>query len=308
MPKGFFTQSTTVLLERPIDVTALERCLEDFEIVRRTERSDNEWMGTPGLVLAMRPEVNGHVIVDLIDRPWPDGMGDPKTDLALFGAWSMGWFGPFVFPENLTRARTMSFAWPEGRELCDRHRAFVRIKSSYVLGAGDDAAVIPADYDAIAELDFVTQLSLGVLELPEAIAYFNPNGEVLLSRQRLLETLDWADDHDVVPLPVWANIRLFALDDQWSMMDTIGMEQMDIDDHEAWFLTHRYDPGEVDTFLRNATDYVLQEGPVIEDGNTMDGPGGIRWSARSVEDSRAPRTRQVLRWLPLDGSTPPSRF
>jgi hypothetical protein len=305
MPKGFFTQSTTVLLERPVDVAALERCLKDFQIVRRTETSGDGWMSAPGLVVAMRPEVNGHAIVDLVDRPWPDDMGDPKNDSALFGAWSMGWFGPFVFPENLVRARAMSFAWPEGRALSAGHRAFVRIKSSYVLGAGDDAKVIPADYDAISELDFLTQLARGVLELPEAIAYFNPNGEVLLSRERLAETLEWSDDHDVVPQQAWANVRLFKLNDEWTMMDTIGMEQMDIDDHEACFPSGKYDPAEVDAFLRTASDYVLQEGPVIEDENTMDGPGGIRWSARGADESLAPRPRQVLRWTPLDGSTLP---
>jgi hypothetical protein len=307
MPKGFFTQSATVLLERPFDLGALERCLKDFQIVRRAEPSNDPWMGAQGLVIGMRPEVNGHAIVDVVDQPWPDGMGDPNTDPALFGAWSMGFFGPFVFPEGLARARAMSFAWPEGRALSATHRAFVRIKTSYVLGAGDDVKVIPADYDAISELDFVTELVRSVLELPEAIAYFNPNGEVLLSRERLAETLEWADDHDVVPQQAWANVRLFKLDDEWTMMDTVGMEQMDIDDHEACFLTGKYAPGEVDAFLRTAADYVLQEGPVIEDGNTMDGPGNVRWSARSVEDSLAPRPRQVLRWTPLDGSTLPSR-
>jgi hypothetical protein len=307
MPKGFFTQSTTVLLETALDLRALERCLQDFQIVRRTEPSNNAWLGAPGLVVAMRPEVNGYVIVDLVDRPWPDGMGDPKTDAELFGAWSTGFFGPFVFPESLARAQAMSFAWPEGRALSATHRAFVRIKSSYVLGADSDANVIPPDYDAISELDFVTELARSVLERSDAIAYFNPNGEVLLSRDGLAETLAWADDHDVVPQQAWANVRLFKLDDARTMMDTVGMEQMDVDDHEACFSTGKYDPAEVDAFLRTATDYVLQEGPVIEDGNTMDGPGKIRWSAESVEASLAPRPRQVLRWTPLDVSTPPSR-
>jgi hypothetical protein len=306
MPKGFFTQSTTVLLERAFGLARLERALEDFEIVRRAVPAEDAWMGGPGLVVAMRPEVNGHVLVDIVDRPWPDGMGDPKSDLSLFGAWSMGFFGPFVFPENLARARSMSFAWPEGRELIARHAAFVRIKSSYVLGADEDAKVIPADYDSISELDFVTDVARHLLELPEAIAYFNPNGEVLLSRERLAETLEWADDHDVVPLPAWTNVRLFKVDAEWSMMDTAGMAQVDVDDHEAWFLTDEYRPEEVDAFLRNAADYVLQEGPVIEDGNTMDGPGGVRWVAKSVHESLAPPPRQVLRWTPLDGSTPPS--
>src|SRR5262245_21029159 len=132
MAKGFFTQGVTVLLARAIDVNALTGCLKDFEIARQVEPSDDGWMGGEGVVVAMRPDVNGYVLVDLIEQPWPDEMGDSERAAELFAAWSMGWFGPFVFPGNLERAQAMCFRWPEGKSIAAAHRAFVRIKSSYL--------------------------------------------------------------------------------------------------------------------------------------------------------------------------------
>jgi hypothetical protein len=51
--------------------------------------------------------------------------------------------------------------------------------------------------------------------------------------------------------------------------------QLDAPDHEACFPKDRYEASEVARFLRNTADYVC-EGPVIQDGDTMDGLGGNR--------------------------------
>ena len=305
MPKGLFTQSAMVLLERPIDLDTLAESLKDFDIGHRVEPSANGWMGGPGVVLDMRAAVNGYVLVDLVDRSWPDQLGDVKEQGDLFGAWTLGFFGPFTFPDNLAHAQAMSFAWDEATAVSSRHRAFVRIKSSYSLGAVPDAPVMPSDYAALPELEFVTNVARAALRVPGALAYFNPNGEVLRSPEGLDDELAWHRERELIPLPAWANVRLFALTDKWALMDTIGMEQLDVADQEACFLTGKFQPQEVAGFLRNATNYVLEHGPVIQDGSTMDGPGGLLWTARTVEKSLAPRPRSVLRWIPDDGSRPP---
>jgi len=303
--KGSFTQGVAVLLERAVDVPDLREYLRAFEIARTIERSGDSWMGAPGLTIAMRPEVNGYVVVDVIDRPWPDAMGDPKQDSMLFGAWAMGWFGPFVYPGSLERAQQMSFAWADATAVSTRHQAFIRIKSSYVLGADQKARITPEDYAPIPELEFVTSVARALLEHPAALAYFNPNGEVLRSPEGCAEDVVWHRDHDVMPLPLWSNVRLFSLAPGWTLMDTIGMEQLGVDDQEACFSSDRYAPPDVARFLRNATSYVCTQGPVIRDGDTIDGPGGLRWSARTIEQSRAPRPRRVLRWIPMDGASVP---
>jgi hypothetical protein len=305
MPKGFYTQCVAVLFERAPKLDELAASLVGTPVVRRTEPGKNIWMGGPGLVLAMRPEVNGYVQVDLVDRRWPDHLGDPKGEAELFGAWSMGFFGPFTFPEGLSRAQQMSFSWPEVPAVVSKHTSFVRVKSTYVLGAADDAPLLPADYAALPELELVTDVARALLEVDGAVAYFNPGGEVLRSLPQLDDDIRFHRQQGLPNLPSWSNVRLFRLTPSWTMMDTIGMEQLDVDDHEACFETRKYSPQEVDRFLRNATDYVRSKGPIIADRDTMTGPGGIAWQAHSVEKSLAPRPRSVLRWLPLDGAEVP---
>jgi hypothetical protein len=105
MPKGSFTQSAIILLDGPVSTQSIASCLNDFDIVRTLEDSDdNKWMCGPGLSLARRPDVNGYVVVDAFDQQWPDHTGDAKEQWQLFGAWTMGWFGPFTYPGNLQRA------------------------------------------------------------------------------------------------------------------------------------------------------------------------------------------------------------
>ncbi|MCA9594950.1 MAG: DUF4261 domain-containing protein, partial [Myxococcales bacterium] len=60
--------------------------------------------------------------------------------------------------------------------------------------------------------------------------------------------------------------------------------------------------------LRNATEYIREQGPVVQDGDTMDGPNDTRWQAQTEMESLAPRPRTVTRWLPQDGSKPPARL
>ena len=305
MAKGFFTQSAMVLFERPVSLEAVAACLDPFDVVKRNEASEAPWMGGPSVLLPMRPEVNGYALVDLIDRAWPDNMGDPKVDVDLFSAWSMGFFGPLVFPQNLARAQAMSFTWKGASEIVSRHRAFVRIRSSYALGAADDAPILPEGVDPVTELQYVTTVARALLRLPGALAYFNPNGEVLRSCDGLDEELVWCKERDLPPLPIWTNVRLFRLDSAWSLMDTVGMEQLDVDDHEACFRPDVYEPGAVGRFLRSTSNYIFKSGPVIAPGDTMDGPGGVRWQAHPIAQSLAPRPRRVLRWLPMDGTVPP---
>jgi hypothetical protein len=302
MPKAFFTQGAVVLFETPVTVAELAESLRDYPIVRTRDAAAEGWMGAPGVMLPLRPEVNGYITVDSLPAPWPDGMGNLADEAGLFTAWSTGWLGPLTYPGCLQRARAMSFNWSGAEAAVAAHRAFVRIQSSYVLGASPDAPVMPTDYAAGPELELVTNVALAVTKLKGALAYFNPNGESLRSPEGFEADLERYRELELPPLPVWSNIRLIRLTEEWFMMDTVGMEQLDVDDHEACFRFHDFQAKEVDEFLRNATDYVRKSGPVIKDGDTMVGPGGVRWVARHVAESLMPRPRSVLRWLP-EGAT-----
>jgi hypothetical protein len=84
------------------------------------------------------------------------------------------------------------------------------------------------------------------------------------------------------------------------------MGQLDVTDQEACFERGRHNASEVANFLRNAADYLSQNGPVIAEGDTMDSSDGTRWQSKTFPEGICQPPRRVRRWLPMDGSTLPS--
>jgi Domain of unknown function (DUF4261) len=115
----------------------------------------------------------------------------------------------------------------------------------------------------------------------------------------------------LMPLDLWSNIRLFRLNDtppEWTFMDTVGMSQLDTPDHEACYQADAYEPAEIGNFLRNASSYVVEHGPVIRSGDTMDGPGNVRWQGFRIKEGRMTPPRPVIRWFPEDQRAPPAEM
>jgi hypothetical protein len=300
MSKGIFMQGAVVLFRRPVAIAEVRALVErDHAVVKETRPNARWQLSGPGLVVRYREEVNGYAAVDAVDQAWPDAMGDPKADPFTFAAWTMGHFGPLAYPHGLRRAFEQAWSWPEARGAPPPHAAFVRILLSYVFGARRDAPVAPPDCDPAHELAFVTGIARAVLEHPDALCAFNPGGELVLPRAELDARLDTARRIDVPALDAWTNVRLFKHEDGWLVMDTVGNGQLDLPDQEAAFPKGSFEPSDVDGFLRNATLYLLREGPVVKDGDTMDGPGGVRWQAWSFPDGVSPPPRAVMRWLPF---------
>jgi hypothetical protein len=300
MPKGFFTQGFAVLLSRQVTLEEVERCLIHYDVVKRVEASGDPNFGGPSLIVAYLPEVNGYVSVDLFPSPWPDHMGDPKEDAMLFATWSMGHFGPHAYPGGLKRACQQAWRWSGAESIVPGHVAAIRLRVSYVFGAGEDSPVMPADYDPEHELRFLTKLVSDFSSLEEALCYFNPNGEVVVPFDQLAESAEHCEKHQLPTLDLWSNVRLFAVDESWKLMDSVGNWQLEILDQEVAFPQSLVDPQEVDHFIRNVTHYLLTKGDVIKDGDTMDGPGNRRWQAKRFENGMSDPPRQVLRWLPLN--------
>ena len=309
--KGFYTQGLAILLRKAATLQAIEERLQGFTVVKRVEGSAIWAIGGPSLVVAYRPDVNGYVSVDTIEHGWPDHMGDPKADPEVFAAWSMGHFGPGAWPGSLERACQHSWAWPEGRSIPLQHQAFIRIRSSYAFGASDEAPVMPSTYEPLPELEFVTRLAAALVGLPEVLCYFNPNGECVKSASDFLTTLSHHASAEQMPLDVWSNVRFFRFEEtkpEWALMDTVGMSQLDAPDQEACFPLDAYAPREVADFLRNACAYLVQEGPVIRDGDTMDGPENVKWQGVNLKEGRIAPPREVIRWFPLDGRPVPAEL
>lgn len=305
--KAFYTQGVAILLRQAPTLDEVASRLGDFTIAGRQKESSDWRLSGPSLVIAYKAEVNGYVLVDIVDHRWPDQMGDPNTEPELFGAWHLGQFGPGTWPGSLKRSCEHAWTWPDGRSVPMQHQAFIRIRSSYSFGAESPAIPsinMPENYDAVHELKFVTRIAAALVQLPQAICYFNPNGECLSPASQFLERL--SDDHSStgdMPLQIWSNVRFFTLpntDPSWSSMDTIGMSQLDAPDHEVFYQSNAYDPGEVDAFLRMVSSYIVTEGPIIKHGDTADGPGNQRWQGFHVNEALAAPARPAIRWFPLD--------
>jgi hypothetical protein len=308
MPKGFFTQCACVLLERPISRDDMEPLLSKFKVVGKMDGAADHWyFGGPSVTLEYDAEANGYLAVDLIDRPWPDAMSSDDPSQMLFGAWGMGHFGPFTFPHALQRSIDQSWAWEGGKTEAAKHQALIRLRMSYVFGVEEQSApVLPPDYLPLPELDFVTDVAGALLAAPGAICYFNPGGETLFDRESLEGSRHHCKANALPSLDLWSNIRLFFPWAGWSLMDTVGMGQLDVSDHEACFLHESYKPAEVDSFLRNMSFYIVKNGPMITEGDTVSGPGGVKWRAHVKRDSLSDPPREVIRWLPGDGIEPPA--
>jgi hypothetical protein len=313
MAKGLFTQGMCILLREPVALPELERRLKSFELVGRHESMDDD-DAPQTLVFDYRPEVNGHLLITPAACRWPDDMGDPDESPERFVAWSLGQFGPLAFPGCLQRAGEQSWGWEEGSDQIGDHTAHIRLLISYILGVeepgeeDDDVPLVPDDYDPLDELNFLTRAVATVLEMPEAICYFNPGGEVLRDDSGLRRGLNYAWNHELPPLDVWTNVRLFRATDTWSLMDTVGNGQFDLPDLEAIYDAERFEPSEVEGFLRSASLYMLQDDDDVEDGDTADGPGKINWMAMECDDALSDPPRPTIRWIPQDGTEPPEEL
>jgi hypothetical protein len=305
MPKGFFSQGFCFLTDGQTRVGDIASVLRrhDFSIVKEVA-GQSEWaFGGPGLVVSYRPEVNGYVEVDLVGGRWPDTMGNPTTDLEVFGAWSMGYFGPFAYPGGLERAIQHARAWDGANIIGEDHRGFIRLRLSYNFGL-PDAPVFSGDCDPTSELRFLSQLALAILEVPGVRCYFNPNGEVLLDQNRFGRLWVAALAQQQLPFPLWMNIRYFNLSDSLGFMDTVGNGQMDVSDVEAIFPLSHYHPNDVDYYLRNVTHYLLEAKPELKTGETIDGPGehNLSWTLELRDDGVVQPPRKVLRLYPQASS------
>ncbi|QDT04289.1 hypothetical protein K227x_26790 [Rubripirellula lacrimiformis] len=310
MAKGLFTQGMCVLLRRPIAIATLEERLKGFKLVGRHDSIDDD-SAPQTLVFDYRSEVGGHLLVTPSDSPWPDDMGDPDESPERFVAWSLGQFGPLAFPGCLRRASEQCWGWEEGEEESKSHTAHVRLLISYVLGAEDptdeedDLPLIPDDYDPLDELNFITRAVTTLLEDDDAICYFNPGGEVLRDENSLRRGLNYAWSHEMPPLDMWTNVRLFHATDKWTLIDTVGNAQLDLPDLEAIYDSEKFDPSDVEAFLRTASLYMMQHDEDVEDGDTADGPGDVTWAAMECHDALSDPPRETIRWVPQDGSVPP---
>jgi hypothetical protein len=300
-----FTQCAAVLFERAPSLEDVERGLDGWSIACPQEPTSGEdgWLAC-GRGFVVELQGGGSVIVDVVDRPWPDesraaGEGDP-----LAAAYRSGLFGPTAARGALARAKAQAWAWDGGARAAERHRAFVRLRTVVALSAEERS--LPRDHDPVHELTTLTEMSGTLLTLPGALALFLPGGEALRSREQVEAAMRRKIGAGPPPIDLWANLRALPLgqigEDRWMIVDTVGMGQLRLPDEEALFAEGQEQVEAVARLLRNASLHLLGGKPVA-DGATADDGSGRRWTASRATGALAPE-RQVVRWLPRQSKLP----
>jgi hypothetical protein len=302
VPKGLFCQCVCVLTDGSTTITDVRAALQTggFHVVRDKAANERWEFGGESLVVAFKPEVNGAVVVDIMTRPWPDQMIDTPDGPFIFGGWAMSQFGPLTFPEGLKRACEQSWIWRDAASVAAKHQGVIRIRMTYAGGIAPDAEIMPRTRDAVAEMSFLTQLVIALGSARGATCYFNPGGEVLRDFDSLKRVHDACSQQWITPFLLWSNVRLYRLNQEYVLMETVGNEQLDIRDVEAVFPLAEYAPADVDIYLRNVTHYLQEQKPQLEDGQTIDGPddAGQSWAVHLPQDALVMPARRVVRLCP----------
>jgi hypothetical protein len=291
-----FLQTGVVLFGRLVSLDAVAAALgADFPVLRRHARDNDSgyWLGGEGTVrVASGPGPTANTAVEVFHRPWPDSMGDPEDDAELFGAWSLRQFGLSTFPYALARAAAQPYA-PDAE-----HVAFVRLSLSYVLGGDDDAPVYPPERDVPLELSAMAALATRICALPGALAWFAPNGEVLLAVETAQTKLQQQSAREPMT-ELWVSTRVVPAGNHL-LVETVGMgalgaRPMAAYDHQVLLPDLGLEMELVVRFLREVSGAARLQGSEQVPTESLLGPGG-RWAPEPAESDNPP-PREVVRWI-----------
>lgn len=305
-----FTQSAYLLSIRPPSIDEIEHQLQKhFTIDGRTSaEAEASWaMGDAALMVRMDGVETGRVLIDVVASKWPDDLGAELGKGQLFNAWQAGAFGPNVFPGALTRAARQAWVWKQASGAARAHVGFVRLRVIHVAPEGDEA---PEQPDQTAELVALTAVARRVLQINGTLCWFSAAGESLRPPPQVYGAVAQHKSEGLLPLDLWTNVRVVGMkgDEEWTLMDTVGMAQLGLPDVEVCFPRVRFEMEVVDVFLRSVADYLAEAGDVLEDGHGIDGPGEINWTATRLDEGLASPPRAVVRLVPCDAGDPPAEL
>lgn len=138
------------------------------------------------------------------------------------------------------------------------------------------------------------RLFQGVLQA--AIELTQPIALQFHHSQQIVRTQDWLDAVEEEPVlrPGTLNVRFFNISgtDGDMLMDTRGLKELDLPDLQCHF--RDLDPNDLSRVLYNTAIYLVENGPVIESGHTIQGiDTGSKWTCQ-LEDALIPPNRTVL--------------
>lgn len=220
------------------------------------------------LFFATRPELHPIVLADAL-RQHVGQVDNPESGLVFFFPDSLAEFAggervptsvmltepaPLSSREGLEPALQQSWHWPAAETTLAtcRYEVIVTDFMTRALPEGQRVALFNKVLDALVP----------VLQ-PQALYFHNS--------QKLVEPAAFlARGREV--LSGLLNVRFYNIADgaaQEMLMDTLGLHALGLPDFQLRFTDP--DPGQVAGLLTNYAYYVFENGPVIEDGNTIQG-------------------------------------
>lgn len=292
-----FAHGIAVLFSETPARDSLHSCLREHLFdVEALDPAPWGWMGSPAFRVFHGCSDRPAVVVQIDPHPWPDHLGNPQETPQLFAAWSMGFMCRGAYPGCLARAQMHCSALSAEDLAAPGHSAMVRLLSVPSRPSFADRASLSSDYETL--LDVV----MAVLTHSKAEMAFVPAAEILTSFADATVMRSKAREHGLpVTTPLLHSTRLFESPHEKNtlVMDTLGLDQVGLVDHEAVFDARQLRPSSVGGFLDSIAEYTIRRGNIFDSGHTAEGPDGQMWKVEQREESACPRPREVLRWVPV---------
>ncbi|MBE7498127.1 MAG: DUF4261 domain-containing protein [Verrucomicrobiaceae bacterium] len=306
MTQCFFSQCVAVLVSEAPGLAELRLILEREGYTIKADEDVSQWpeMQGAGLTLATDFANGASCWVDICEFPWPDNLGVTEPPTLVTGAHMMGAFGPFSHPGAFERA-LQAPGYDAVAQEARKHRAFVRFRVSYLIPASGESAearfASAENANRAEEIGWLLRAAASLRGMPTALAYFNPASEMLLSMQGLAGIISFAFEHKTYPVEAVCRVRGCKVDEEWSLVDSIGMEQLGLHDHEFAWADADVTRQEQVEFLINLLHYQIDHSAPMMSGHTTDGPHDKLWRAEAHETSIMIPPRKVLHWT-MDGT------
>ncbi|MDB6005616.1 MAG: hypothetical protein JWR15_2603 [Prosthecobacter sp.] len=201
----FFSQGIAVLFEQSPALGSLRHLLERNGFTVTADEDTTEWPEMQGACLTLATDFESGAVcwVDICEFPWPDDMGTSGKPTLVTSAHALGAFGPFVYPGALERA-LQAPGYQAASASARSHQAFVRLRVSHFFttpaGSEESSPSRPENAHPAHELGFLLHAAAALVELPGAIAYFNPNSELILPLEGFGNILNGSMEHKTYPM------------------------------------------------------------------------------------------------------------
>lgn len=203
-----YMHTAFVLFERAPRRSSLSEALDDIGSWSRETPATGEagWLHR-GRALTATTSDGIRIVVDMVDRPYPEVLDGRATDSDALDAIGSGELGNHTMLGSLGRASLQADLLPDAHRTVRAHRAFVRIRTSKL---GPDGQFLGEDAPRsilVRSMALATGIGARLTRIRGALAWFAPGGEVLAS-PATLGVLDGREDWiDRPPIEVWVSVR-----------------------------------------------------------------------------------------------------